>query len=84
MLRCIFYGVVLPGVPKFSWIFGLVSVTSLGSSPPLVAQVVKNPPAMLETSVQSLGGEYTLQEDMATHSSTLAWRIPWTKGPGGL
>ena len=84
MLRCIFDGVVLPGVSKFSWIFGLVSVTSLGKFSALVAQVVKNQPAMWKTSVQSLGGEDTLEEDMATHSSILAWRIPWTKEPGEL
>ena len=37
-----------------------------------------------ETLVQSLGGEDPLEEDMATHSSILAWRIPWTEEPGGL
>ena len=42
--------------------------------------VVKNPPAMEETWVQSLGQEDTLEEDMATHSSILAWRIPWGAG----
>ena len=41
--------------------------------------VVKNPPAMEETWVQSLGQEDPLEEDMATHSSILAWRIPWTE-----
>ena len=39
---------------------------------------------MQETGVQSLGQEYTLEEGMATHSSILAWRIPWTEEPGGL
>ena len=39
---------------------------------------------MWETWVQSLGWEYPLQEGMATHSSILAWRIPWTEEPGGL
>ena len=43
----------------------------------LVAQLVKNPPAMQETWVQSLGWEDTLEKGMATHSSILAWRIPW-------
>ena len=49
--------------------------------------VVKNPPAMQEmqeTSVQSLGQEDPLEEGMATHSSILAWEIPWTQEPGGL
>ena len=51
---------------------------------PLVAQMVKNLPAVQETLVQSLGQEDSLQEGMATHSSFLAWRIPWTEEPGGL
>ena len=50
----------------------------------LVAQLVKNVPAMWETWVQSLGWEDPLEEGMATHSSILAWRIPWTEEPGGL
>jgi len=48
-----------------------------------VAQAIKKLPAMRETSVQSLGLEDPL-EDMATHSSILAWRILWTEEPGGL
>ena len=50
----------------------------------LVAQVVKNLPAMKETWVQSLGWEDSLEEEMAAHSSIVAWRIPWTEEPGGL
>ena len=50
----------------------------------LVAQMVKNLPAMWETWVRSLGWEDPLEEGMATHSSILAWRISWTEGPGGL
>ena len=46
--------------------------------------MVKNPPAMWETQVQSLGKEDPLEKGMATHSSILAWRIPWTEEPGGL
>ena len=45
---------------------------------------VKNLPAVQETRVQSLGQEDPLEEAMATHSSILAWRIPWTEEPGGL
>ena len=45
-----------------------------------VAQMIKNPPAMWETWVQSLGGEDPLEESMATHSSILAWRIPTDRG----
>ena len=50
----------------------------------LVAQIVKNPPAMQETRVQSLGRQDLLEKGMATHSSILAWRIPWTEEPRGL
>ena len=50
----------------------------------LVAQMVKRPPAMYETQVPSLGWEDPLEKEMATHSSTLAWKIPWTEEPGGL
>ena len=46
--------------------------------------MVKNPPAMQETWVRSLGREDPLEEGMATHSSLLAWRIPWTQEPGGV
>ena len=49
-----------------------------------MAQTVKNLPAMLETQVQSLGWEDPLEKEMTTHSSILAWRIPWTEEPGGL
>ena len=52
--------------------------------PSLVAQTVKNLPAILETCVQSLGQEDPLEKDMATHSSILVWRIPQTEEPGGL
>ena len=50
----------------------------------LVAQMLKNLPAMWETRVQSLGQEDSLEKGMATHSSSLAWRIPWTEEPGKL
>ena len=50
----------------------------------LIAQLIKNLPAMQETWVQSLGLEDSLEKETATHSSILAWRIPWTEGPGGL
>ena len=46
--------------------------------------MVKNPPAMWETLVQSLGLENLLEVGMAIHSNILAWRIPWTEKPGGL
>ena len=50
----------------------------------LVAQRVKCLPAMKETWVRSLGQEDPLEKEMATHSSTLAWKIPWTEKPGRL
>ena len=50
----------------------------------LVAQMVKRLPAMWETRVFSLGWEDTLEKEMATHSSAVAWRIPWREDPGGL
>ena len=46
--------------------------------------MVKSLPAMQETQVQSLGQEDPMEVGMATHCSTLAWRIPWTEEPGGL
>ena len=50
----------------------------------LVAQSVKNLLAMQETWVRFLGREDSLEKETATHSSVLAWRIPWTEEPGGL
>ena len=50
----------------------------------LIAQSVKNLPAMQETWVQSLGREDSLEKEMATHSGILAWRIPWREEPGRL
>ena len=49
-----------------------------------MVQLVKNSPAMWEIWVQSLGREDPLEKGMATHSSILAWRTPWTEEPGGL
>ena len=57
-------------------------VVSHGAS--LLGQMVKNLPVMQEIQVQSLGWEDHLKKDMATHSSILAWRIPWMKDPGEL
>ena len=50
----------------------------------LITQLVKNPPAMQEIWVRSLGQEDPLEKEMATHSSILAWKIPWTEEPGRL
>ena len=50
----------------------------------LVAQRLKHLPGMQETQVQSLGWEVPLEKEMATHSSTLAWKIPWREEPGRL
>ena len=59
----------------------LKDIYSLAS---LVAQMVMHLSATQKTQVQSLGGEDPLEKEMATHSSILAWRIPWTEEPGGL
>ena len=67
----IFLSVVLATSCKFWWAS-------------LVAQTIKHLPAMQETSVRSLVQEDPLEKEMATHSSILAWRIPWTEEPGGL
>ena len=58
------------------------SYTSQGAS--LVAWTVKNLPTMQETRIRFLGRGHPLEKGMATHSSILAWRIPWTEEPGGL
>ena len=63
----------------------LLSLIFLFSPLPfLVAQMVTRLPAMRETQVRSLGWEDPLEKEMTTHSSTLAWKIPWTKEPGRL
>ena len=55
-----------------------------GKANSLVTQTVKSLPAVWETQVQSLGQEDPLEKEKATHSSILAWRIPWTEEPEGL
>ena len=59
------------------------TVFTAGLAAFLVAQTVKNLPARQETGVRSLDWEDPLEKEMATHSSILAWRIPWTVEPGG-
>ena len=49
-----------------------------------MAQSVKNLPAIQDTQVRSLGREFPLEKEMASHSSILAWKTPWTEEPGGL
>ena len=74
----------------FSW-FGerasikhLCWISTFNQGSPFEAQLVKNLPTMQETRVRSLGQEDPLEKEMATHSSILAWRLPWTEEPGGL
>jgi len=70
------------GIPKYLlYIFRHSYVEFIAS---LVAQMVKRMAAMQETWVRSLGWEDPLEKEMATHSSTLAWKIPWTEEPGRL
>ena len=59
-------------------------VPSLAYRASLVAQMLKNLPAMKETWIQFLSQEDPLEKEMAAHYSILAWRIPWTEEPGGL
>ena len=61
---------------------GIPGAAGFGAS--LIAQSVKNLPAMQETQIQFLGWEDPLEKEMATHSSILAWRIPWVEEPGRL
>ena len=63
---------------------GMVIIIRIYCWASLVAQRLKCLPAMWETRVQSLGGEDPLEKEMAIHSSTLAWRIPWREEPGRL
>ena len=63
---------------------GVICYTLIESKVSLMAQMVKNLPAMQKTQVGSLGREDPLEEEMATHSSILAWKIPWTEEPGRL
>ena len=73
-----FRGLPDPGIEPASLMSPVLAWASL------VAQMVKNLPAMQETWVRSLGGEDPLDKGTATHSSIHTWRIPWTEEPGGL
>ena len=75
--------VILSG-SRVPWVGQYVSSFRSCREASLVAQPVKNPPAMQETQVRFLGWEDPLQEGTATHSSILAWRTAWTEEPGGL
>ena len=72
---------MLPGKLDFTYV-SYISVNLSWAS--LVAQMIKNLSVMLETRVWSLGQEDPLEKGMTTHSTILAWRIPWTEEPGGL
>ena len=82
-------GLLLSGLLTCGGVHSLNGFFQLGASlnlrwASLVVQVEKNPPAMQETWVRFLGQEDPLEKRMATHSSILAWRIPWTSEPDGL
>ena len=73
------------GLVEYSFISTLISILHISTNwAAQVSQWVKNLPMMQETQVHSLGREDPLEEGMATHSSILAWRIPWTEKPVGL
>ena len=62
----------------------LICISLMANGASLVTQMVKNPPAVQETRIRSLGQEDPLEKGMAIHSSILVWRIPWTEEPGEL
>ena len=66
------------------WEAGSLPLKPLGKPQNLGGLVVKDPTAKLETQVQSLGWEDSLEKELATHSSILVWRIPWKEEPVGL
>ena len=66
------------------WSLQKLAQTKIEYGTSLVAQIIKNPPAMQKTQVQSLGREDLLEKEMATQSSILAWKIPGTEEPGEL
>ena len=80
-IKCIILTILKHPVQWHQYIYIIVQPSSIFVSP---AQSVKNLPAVQETQVQSLGGKDPLEKGMATHSSTLAWRIPWTEEPGRI
>ena len=71
-------------ISHIQWTWDIYLISPIPSWSFLVAQSVKNPPAMQETQIQSLCQEDPLGEKMATYSSILAWRIPWREEPGRL
>ena len=71
-------------IPVVSWVMAPRDVHVLIVWASLLAQMVKNLPALQETRVRSLGWEDPLEKEMAAHSSVPAWRIPWAEEPGGL
>ena len=71
------------GPPEYDHVWG-ARLSRGPETTSLIAQLVKNMPAMQETQVRSLGQEDPPEEGMATHSSILAWEISWTEEPGGL
>ena len=83
MLTCSFYLSSELRPQQLDWYILLVARLGIIRAS-LVAQIVKNLPAMQETQVQSLGREDPLEKGMSTHSTILAWRIPWTEDLGRL
>ena len=75
-------GVTFRSLVHFEFIFLKKLEIELPYDPAI--PLVKNLPAMRETQIRSLGREDPLEKEMATHSSILAWRIPWTEEPGGF
>ena len=80
----VWYSHIFKNFPQFVVIYKVKDFVIINNGTSLVAQMVKHLPAMQETRVRSLGWEDPLQKEMATHSSALAWKIPWTEEPGRL
>ena len=80
---CVSEFLTAPGVSQLSQKIGSLNFSFTGHWwTSLLAQTVKRPPTMRQTRLQSLGREDLLEKEMATHSSILAWRIPWMEKPG--
>ena len=79
---CLYVQIILINFKKPNYL--IIALIFMRGFPGKDSQLVKNLPAVQETQVQSLGGKYPLEKEMATHSSILAWKIPWTEDPGRL
>ena len=80
--KVVWYSHIFKNFPQFVVIYKVKDFVIINNGTSLVAQMVKHLPTMRETRVRSLGREDPLEKEMATHSSTLTWKIPWMEDPG--